>query len=143
MSADDDLAVLVVDDEPEILSFFAKLLNANGIRALLARNPDEAIGIASRGYIPIDLVLTEALLESDSATPDIRAGQELVDRLRQLRPEVRVLYMSAKLDSGIIRVGLTSLQATLNGTDDRGLIESIRTAAAAPLVRRVGSTYLQ
>src|SRR5580700_10498494 len=108
MPADDALAVLVVNDEPEVLSFFAKLLEANGMRALLARSPEEAIGIASRGYIPIDLVLTEVSLQPDTATPGIRSGQELVDRLRELRPEVRVLYMSANLDSGMIRVELTS-----------------------------------
>jgi CheY-like chemotaxis protein len=142
MPADDALAVLVVNDEPEVLSFFAKLLDANGMRALLARSPDEAIGIASRGYIPIDLVLTEVSLQPDTATPGIRSGQELVDRIRELRPEVRVLYMSANLDSGMIRVELTSLQGTSKTSDSQGLIESIRTAAAAPLVLRMGNKYL-
>jgi CheY-like chemotaxis protein len=142
MPADDALAVLVVNDEPEVLSFFAKLLDANGMRALLARSPDEAIGIASRGYIPIDLVLTEVSLQPDTATPGIRSGQELVDRIRELRPEVRVLYMSASLDSGMIRVELTSLQGTSKTSDSQGLIESIRTAAAAPLVLRMGNKYL-
>jgi hypothetical protein len=112
------------------------------MRALLARSPDEAIGIASRGYIPIDLVLTEVSLQPDTATPGIRSGQELVDRIRELRPEVRVLYMSASLDSGMIRVELTSLQGTSKTSDSQGLIESIRTAAAAPLVLRMGNKYL-
>ena len=139
----DSLSVLVIGEEPEILAFFARILDTNGIRALLARNALEAIGIAKRGYVPIDLVLTDVLLRPDAATPDIGSGQELVDRLRELRPDIRALYMSAHLDSGVIRIELLDrgLHHMSKSADDRGLIESIRTAAAgAPvgLVRGMG-----
>jgi two-component system, cell cycle sensor histidine kinase and response regulator CckA len=141
---DDSLSVLVVDDETEVLSFFARILDANGMRALLARNPGEAIGIAKRGYVPINLVLTDVSLKPDAATPDLRSGSELADRLRELRPEVRVLYMSAWLDSEVIRIELMGpgFQTTSQHSDHRGLIESIRNSATAPLVQRAGgSTY--
>jgi DNA-binding NtrC family response regulator len=137
----DSLSVLVVDEEPEVLSFFAKILDANGMRALLARNATEAIGIARRGYVPIDLVLTDIALKSEVAKPDLTSGQEMVDRLRELRPEIRALYMSAHLDAEIIRIELMErgFQTTSKSSDDTGLIESIRSAAAAPMVRRMGS----
>jgi DNA-binding NtrC family response regulator len=137
----DSLSVLVVDEEPEVLSFFAKILDANGMRALLARNATEAIGIARRGYVPIDLVLTDITLKSEVAKPDLTSGQEMVDRLRELRPEIRALYMSAHLDAEIIRIELMErgFQTTSKSSDDTGLIESIRSAAAAPMVRRMGS----
>jgi two-component system, cell cycle sensor histidine kinase and response regulator CckA len=131
MAPDSDfLSVLVINETAEILSFFARMLDGNGIRALLARNADEAVGIAKRGYVPIDLVLT-----------DVAVGPDDADRLRQLRPEVRVLYMSAYLDSGVIRIELMDrgFHTTSKVSDHGGLIESIRAAAARPLVHMAGS----
>jgi len=134
------LSVMVVDEDAEILSFFARILDSNGIRALLARNAGEAIGIAKRGYIPIDLILTDLVLQSDAAAPDLGSGRELVDRLRQLRPEVRALYMCAYIDSGVIRIELVDrgFHTTSRSSDNGGLIESIRTAAATPPIRDGG-----
>jgi CheY-like chemotaxis protein len=139
------LSVLVIDEDAEILSFFARILDTNGIRALLARNASEAFGIAKRGYVPIDLVLTDVLLKPDATAPDLGSGPELVDRLRQLRPDVRALYMSAYVESEVIRIELVDRGAhTLSkNSDDRGLIESIRTAAAKPLVQTAGSVSVR
>jgi DNA-binding NtrC family response regulator len=124
------LSVLVINEDADVLSFFAKILDSNGIRALLAHNADEAVGIAKRGYVPIDLVLT-----------DVAPGLDAVDRLHQLRPEVRVLYMSAYVDAGVIRIDLVDrgLHTTSKTSDHGGLIESIRTAAARPLTYTAGS----
>jgi DNA-binding NtrC family response regulator len=136
----DPLSVLVIDEETEILSFFAKVLDANGMRALLARNATEALGIARRGYVPINLVLTDVFLKPKAVSSETSSGPEVVDQIRELRPEVRALYMSAYLDSEVIRIELIDrgFQTTSKNADDRGLIESIRNAAAAPLVRRMG-----
>jgi DNA-binding NtrC family response regulator len=141
----ESLSVLVVDEDPEILSFLARILDINGIRALLARNHNEAIGIAKRGYVPIDLVLTDVFLEPDAGTPDLSSGPALVERLRELRPEVRALYMSAYIDSEIIRIKLMDggFETTSRSPDDRGLLDSIRSAAAAPLANRTTSTLPQ
>src|ERR1035438_5548069 len=100
------LSVLVVDEEPDILSFFARILDSDGLRPLLARNPQEAIGIAKRGYVPIDLVVTDVALRPETNGPELTNGHDLVDRLRELRPDIRALFMSAYLDSGVIRVEL-------------------------------------
>src|SRR4051812_39239241 len=113
----DSLSVLVVDDEPEILAFIARVLDANGMRALLSRNLAEAVGIAQRGYVPIDLVLTDS--------------EAIVDGIREIRPDVRALYVSAQLDSGIIRLAVMN-----QNPDDEGLIESIRKAAQAPMAHK-------
>ena len=148
----EDLAVLVVDEEPDILAFFAKILDANGIRALLARTPSEAIGIAKRGYVPVDIVVPDIALRPDinrksgqtSSHPvedSFTSGRDLVDELRNLRPGVRALYMSAYVDSGVIRIELMDRDFKTNSKnpDDRGLIASIRHAASAPMVYRAGS----
>jgi len=136
----DALSVLVIDEETEVLCFFAGILNANGMRALLARNANEAIGIANRGYVPIDLVLTDVLLKPNAAMPDLDSGLELVNKLRRLRPEIRALYMSARLDSEVIRIALMDREffPVWKRSDDPGLIEAIRAAACAPLVHAAG-----
>ena len=138
----DSLSVLIVDEEPEILSFFARVLDANGMRALLARNAKEAVGIANRGYVPIDLVLADVYLKSDAKTPGPATGSEVVESVRQLRPDVRALYMSAKLESDVIRIEIMDkgVTTTSKNRDDSGLISSIREAAVAPLVYRMGSS---
>jgi CheY-like chemotaxis protein len=136
----DSLSVLVIDEETEVLSFFASILNGSGMRALLARNANEAIGIANRGYVPIDVVLTDILLKPDTAGPDLDSGPELVGRLRRLRPEIRALYMSAQLESEVIRIELMDGESPSlwKRSDYPGLIEAIRTAAVAPMVRTAG-----
>ncbi len=136
----DALSVLVIDEETEVLCFFASILNANGMRALLAHNADEAIGIANRGYVPIDVVLTDVVLKPDTAASDLDSGPELVGRLRRLRPGIRALYMSARLDSEVIRIALMDgdSPSLWKRSDDPGLIEAIRTAAVAPLTHAAG-----
>jgi hypothetical protein len=51
------------------------------------------------------------------------------------------LYMSAYVDSEVIRIELVDrgLQTMSRSSGDGGLIESIRTAAARPMVRMAGS----
>jgi DNA-binding NtrC family response regulator len=131
------MSVLVVDDEPEVLSFFARILDASGMRALLARNVHEAVGIAKRGYVPIDLVLTDTDLKPDIHDREVVSGIQVVDQVRELRPDVRALYMSANIDSGVIRIKMKDhdFATTPDSPDDQGLIESIRIAATKPLVR--------
>jgi DNA-binding NtrC family response regulator len=140
----DSLSVLVVDEDPDILSFFARLLNANHIRALLARNAVEAIGIANRGYVPIDVVVTDVALRPETSGPEVTGGHDLVDRIRELRPDSRALFMSARLDGGVIRIELMDggVETNSKNPDEQGLVNSIRRAAARPMVRGAsGLTY--
>jgi DNA-binding NtrC family response regulator len=141
----DSLTVMIVDEDPDILSFFARMLDSNGIRALLARNPKEALGIAKRGYVPIDVIVTDVALRADMAGPELTSGHDLVDRVRELRPDVRPLYMSAYLDGGVIRIEMMDrgFETTSRNPDTKGLLESIRRAATAPMVHHAGSLSRQ
>jgi len=126
------ISVLVVDEEPSVLVFIARVLDANGMRALLARNGSEAVGIAERPYIPIDLILTNAVVL------ELREP-ELLERLHRIRPGVRDLRMAACVDRGVVRIQLIAGGAgTQTAACDDGLVESIRTSASTPLVRRAG-----
>jgi len=127
------ISVLVVDEEPSILVFIARVLDVGGMRALLARNGSEAVGIAERNYIPIDLILINA------AVLELREP-ELLDKLHRIRPGVRDLRMAACVDHSVVRI-----QLIVGGTGmktaacDDGLVESIRKSASTPLVRGQGA----
>lgn len=126
------VSVLIVDEEPSILISLSRILETNGIRALLARNANEAVEIAKRSYIPIDLVLSNAaILELH--------GPELLDLLRQIRPGVRDVCMAACIDEGVLRIQLMAgFPGAVTAVYDSGLVESIQRAISAPLSRGAG-----
>jgi CheY-like chemotaxis protein len=146
MAGSDPLSVLVVDEEPAILTFIARVLDANGMRALLARGTEEAIAIAHRSYVPIDLILTDVVVRNavEDAVSE-SAGAELVSRLREIRPGTRALYMSAFVDSGVVRIQLMNRQGQA-GTEQPtppDLIASIRGEATASLAFGSGTSPVQ
>lgn len=141
-AAADSLSILVIDENPDVLTFFARLLEANNIRALLARGADEAVSIAEREYIPIDLVLVNVLHQHDSrgSGNGNGGGTDVLDHLRHLRGHLRVLYMSAWVDSDVIRVELLErgLSYMTRKSGDESLVNAIRNAAVRPRARTAG-----
>ncbi len=141
MAGSDPLSVLVVDEDASILGFLARILDANGIRALLARSAEEALSIAQRSYVPINLILTDVTVrEAVNDSVSESDGAQLASRLRQIRPDARVLYMSAYTDANMIRIQLMNQQgARPEGVEGNDLIASIRSEATASMVARVGA----
>ncbi|MBE0659364.1 MAG: PAS domain S-box protein [Bryobacteraceae bacterium] len=95
--------VLVVEDEAEALNYVATVLNSHGYRVIAAANAGEALLLAERGNDPIDLLLTDVVMPNLS-------GPQLVDRLANILPALKVLYMSgytgdAMTDRGILEEG--------------------------------------
>jgi response regulator RpfG family c-di-GMP phosphodiesterase len=129
------LSVLVVDAEPAILILIARILDTNGIRALLARNGNEAVEIAERHDIPIDLIVANvAVLE--------QRDSQLLEQLRRIRPGVRDLSMAACIDGSMIRIQLmTGVHWVDPVVCDGGLVQSIRKSATVPRVRRAGRVH--
>jgi nitrogen-specific signal transduction histidine kinase/CheY-like chemotaxis protein len=80
-------AVLVVEDDPGVRAFTVQVLRDAGCAVFEAGNPAEALAIATNESTPLDLLLTDVVL------PGID-GADLADRLRALRPGLRVLFMS-------------------------------------------------
>lgn len=80
--------ILVVDDEPEVLSMASDLLRALGYRVLSTGDPREALRLARSSTDPIHLLLSDVVMP-------LMNGGELARQLRAIRPDVRVLFMSA------------------------------------------------
>jgi CheY-like chemotaxis protein len=79
--------VLVVDDDDETRAVIQEALEEAGYRVLEAREGDEALMVADWHDGPIDLVVTDVMM------PYVD-GSELGQRLRPLRADTKVLYIS-------------------------------------------------
>jgi diguanylate cyclase (GGDEF)-like protein len=83
--------ILVADDEPLIHEMVRQILESRGYQILTAKNGAAAIAVGQdhRGSI--------ALLLTDMVMPDL-LGPELANRIRHLRPDIKVVYMSGFSD---------------------------------------------
>lgn len=93
--------VLLVEDEHAVRQLAKLILKMHGYEVIDAASGAEAIAAAHTHEGPIDLLL------SDVVMPDL-AGSELADQIRQLRQNLRVLYMSGYTDDAIVRKGVAS-----------------------------------
>ncbi len=87
--------ILVVEDEEAVRRLTVRLLESLGYKVLQARHGGEALLICERHEGQIDLVLTDVVM------PHI-GGQELVQRLMQIRKDFKVLYMSGFTDTAFV-----------------------------------------
>jgi len=91
--------ILLVEDEEVVRGLTRKILMQVGYNVLDAKGGDEAIRLCHAHPGPIDLLLTDVVM------PEI-SGKEVADRLLELRPSIRVLYMSGYTDEAIVQHGV-------------------------------------
>ncbi len=82
-----EATVLLVEDETSVRRFVADILQLKGYTVLEASNGEEALRVQASFMGAIDILLT------DVAMP-VMDGRELVKRIRPVRPDMRVIYMS-------------------------------------------------
>jgi CheY-like chemotaxis protein len=80
--------ILVVDDEELVRNLVKSLLESHGYKVLQAASGDAALDLISRYPHPLHLILTDVVMPGMN-------GRELADRLALLRPDLKILYMSA------------------------------------------------
>lgn len=91
--------VLLVEDEELVRKLAGEILRASGYQALLAKNGEEAVTICKEYAGSIDLMLTDVVM------PD-SIGNVVAERVRPLRPEMAVLYMSGYTHDAIAHHGV-------------------------------------
>jgi PAS domain S-box-containing protein len=79
--------VLVVDDEDALREVTRRILTRNGYTVITASSSAEAIEIAASYPRDIDLLLTDVIMP-------IMQGPTVANKVRQLRPDIRVLFIS-------------------------------------------------
>jgi two-component system cell cycle sensor histidine kinase/response regulator CckA len=83
--------VLLVEDEAALRTAICEFLESHGYRVLPAANSAEALRLAATCSEPLNLLLT------DLVTPGI-GGLELAEKVLEVHPDVRVVYMSGYTD---------------------------------------------
>jgi len=81
-------AILVVDDEVQVLSFIMELLRMQGYDVDGTWDPDEALRLARTHPVPLHLLLTDLVMP-------VMTGPELAREISRIHPAMKVLFMSA------------------------------------------------
>ena len=90
--------VLVVEDAEGLRELTRRLLERMGYTVLIAGNADEAVLEFERNP-SIDVILTDVVMPGAS-------GPELITRLVERRPALKVIYMSGYTEDAIVHHGV-------------------------------------
>jgi PAS domain S-box-containing protein len=93
-----DETILVVEDHAEVRALAWGVLQEQGYTVLEAENGQQALQVAARHPGPIHLLLTDVTMPKMS-------GKVLAGRLAQIRPDLKILFMSGYTDNAIAHQG--------------------------------------
>jgi PAS domain S-box-containing protein len=94
--------ILLTEDDPDVRQMLAMLLGSAGHTVIEAENPDHALERAKQYQGHIDLLLTDVVMPGGT-------GRDLARRIEDVRPHLRVLYISGYPEYG----GMTSFESVL------------------------------
>ena len=117
--------ILLVEDEPLILRVTAGILRSAGYAVLPASGGPEALRVAQGHDSAIDLVVTDLMMPGMD-------GQALVERLKQLRPTLRVIYVSGYTDNTSDVIGSAFLGKPFAVSELLGKVREVLDAERSP-----------
>ena len=91
--------ILLVEDEDVVRGLARTILEHAGYNVLEASCGDDAVRMGLQRVEPIDLLLTDVVMPETS-------GKEVADRLGEMQPGLRVLFMSGYTDEAIVHHGV-------------------------------------
>jgi CheY-like chemotaxis protein len=83
--------ILLVEDEPAVRGLVHEMLKVYGYTVLVARHGIEALLVSTKHVGPIHLMLTDVVMPQ-------MTGPEVAEKLKTIRPDTKVLYMSGYPD---------------------------------------------
>ncbi len=97
----DGVTILLAEDDPIMRKLTRKMLEAHGYKVLEAVNGESALDAIAKSSARIDLTLTDVVMKGMN-------GPELVLRLMDSHPEMKVVYMSGYTGELVAHQGLQS-----------------------------------
>ncbi len=97
----EDVTLLLAEDDPIMRKLTRKMLEEHGYRVLEATDGVAALGLLSTNSTRVDLILTDVVMKGMN-------GPELVLRLMDSHPEMKVVYMSGYTGELVAHQGLHS-----------------------------------
>jgi len=124
---DHPATILLVEDDDAVRDITAEILQEIGYSTLIAATPQKALEICSSVQERIDLLLSDVIM------PDMN-GRELSRRIVEMRPDIRVLFMSGYTaevidQKGILAEGLHFIQKPFDRATLHHKMQSILHAA--------------
>jgi CheY-like chemotaxis protein len=100
--------ILIVEDEPGILSVAKTVLEGYKYQVLSAQSPSEALAVCEKYRDKIDLLITDVVMPGMN-------GKELKERIEVMSPAIKVLFMSGYpadivAHRGVLEEGVEFLQ---------------------------------
>jgi len=126
--------VLVVEDDASVRQVVLRVLAQAGFRVLEATSLVQAVKVTRASSGPIDLLLTDLVL------PD-GTGGDVAERIAELRPEIRVLYVSGYTDDPSLRRGISEheIEFLSKPFSPLRLITRVREVLERPVPRRAAN----
>jgi signal transduction histidine kinase len=120
--------VLVVEDEAGVRELACKFLSVKGYNVLEAEGGPEALEVARRHSGMIHLLLSDMVMPKMS-------GTELAARLRAIRPDIRIAFMSgySEFSNGDLSKNFPETLVLQKPFSPVSLVEIVRDALARPL----------
>ncbi len=112
--------ILIVEDEPAILSITAGILERQGYTIYSTSSPEEAIRIAEKSETDIQLLVTDMVMPEMS-------GKDLAEKLLKSHPALKCLFMSGYTSDmisnhGILHEGVNFLAKPFSLSDLTSLV---------------------
>ncbi len=96
--------ILVVEDEAPLRELMVTILERLGYKVAAAGHPREAVSMVESGLVDPEVLI------SDVVMPEMN-GRALMERLRQMKPGLKVLFISGYTDNVIVHHGVLDQDA--------------------------------
>jgi len=91
--------ILLVEDDPQLRVLSSSVLSHCGYRVLTASTPQEGISVCESNHREIRLLVTDVVMPRMN-------GRQLAERIQNIKPDIRVLYISGYTDNAIVHYGV-------------------------------------
>jgi two-component system cell cycle sensor histidine kinase/response regulator CckA len=98
--------ILLVEDEKGVRELAREYLEMSGYTVIEAEDGHTALELATMHSGPIHLLMTDVVMPGIS-------GRELAERVSQVRPGIKILYMSGYTDQAVVHHGILDADTVL------------------------------